>query len=71
MNYTVELHFRVYDDSCGEYVFIGPDADGLGLCDIRYCDKNGIPYNRITASKDMMRLVHNCLGKYLDQTENE
>lgn len=33
---TTETLVRVYDDAHGWYVQIGPDRDGLGLCEISY-----------------------------------
>lgn len=35
-NITTETLVRVYDDDHGWFVQVGPDADGLGLCEIRY-----------------------------------
>lgn len=37
--YSVETYTRVYNDNHGGYVQIGPDSDGLGLCEIRYVEE--------------------------------
>jgi len=34
--FTKEKSVRVYDDKTGAYVRVGPDRDGLDLCEISY-----------------------------------
>ena len=41
MGFSAEKSVRVYDDTSGEYVYIGPDADGLDLVELRSYDATG------------------------------
>ena len=55
--YSVETVRKVYDDSCGEHIYIGPDADGLDLVELRYVDSKGVISNRISMPKALALLV--------------
>lgn len=35
MNVSLDTFRRVYDDTTGHYIEVGPDADALGLVEIR------------------------------------
>ncbi len=38
---STEFSARIYNDSTGDYVQIGPDPDGLDLCQITKHEKGG------------------------------
>lgn len=55
--YSVETVRKVYDDSCGDHIYVGPDADGLDLVELRYVDSKGVISNRISMPKTLALLV--------------
>ena len=55
--YSVETVRKVYDDSCGDHIYIGPDADGLDLVELRYVDSKGAISSRISMPKTLALLV--------------
>lgn len=60
--FSKETLHRVYDDTTGDYLEIGPDADALDLIEIRaYTSKTfaGVPEctNRIVIHPDSLDLV--------------
>ena len=55
--YSVETVRKVYDDSCGEHIYIGPDADGFDLIELRYVDSKGVIGSRISMPKALALLV--------------
>lgn len=71
--YSIEKSYRVYNDSTGEYVRIGPDADGLDLVDIWSCDKDDNIESsgnaRISMPLEQAKLVADALNKYLAELE--
>lgn len=46
--FTKEHVIKVWDDSNGTHVYVGPDADGLELVELRYIDEDGEIGDRIT-----------------------
>lgn len=50
MSVTVEKIIKIYDDTTGELIQIGPDSDGLELVEITYRDSDGNPLATITAN---------------------
>ena len=40
-NYSIETIYRVYNDKSGEYIEVGPDADGIGLIEVRMYTDDG------------------------------
>jgi hypothetical protein len=52
--YTIERVMNVWDDESGDHVYVGPDADGLDLAELRYVDSTGKIANRITLPREMM-----------------
>ena len=57
--FSVETVRKVYDDSCGDHIYVGPDADCLGLVELRYVDSKGVIANgsRISMPKTQALLV--------------
>lgn len=55
--YTIETVRKVYDDSCGTHIYVGPDADGLGLIELRDVDSKGVVINCIPMPKPLALLV--------------
>ena len=57
--YSVETVRKIYDDSCGDHIYVGPDADCLGLIELRYVDSKGLIANgsRIAMPKTQALLV--------------
>ena len=51
MTYTTETHFKIFNDSSGAALRVGPDADGLGLVEIDGKDDFG----RIVLPPEMAR----------------
>lgn len=68
--YSTDVVIRVWDDSSGCRVEIGPDGDGLELVEIRYYEKDREPLARITIMPEYAEKVHAALGKYLRETHN-
>lgn len=52
--YTTEMNIRVYDDSTGNYVEIAPDADALGLIELRLVEDDSIK-QRICMTQEQAR----------------
>jgi hypothetical protein len=73
--YTIESIKRVYDDDCGEYVQVSPDADGLNCVEIRqYNSKGNICGDgqaRITMAPAMAEKLAEALQAYLDDLKKE
>lgn len=38
MAFSSEKSIRIYNDSTGDFIYIGPDSDGLGLVEIYRSD---------------------------------
>ena len=55
--FSVEKFFRVYNDKTGDYIEVCPDADGLGLIEIRQCNRNGGIGERITLEAECAALI--------------
>lgn len=36
--YTTETSVRIYNDESGDYIYVGPDSDGLDLVSIYWSD---------------------------------
>ncbi len=69
-SYTVETHLRIYDDSDGSFLSISPDADALGLIEIRSCLKSGEieakGNARVVMNLEQAILFHKSLGVYIE-----
>lgn len=65
MEYTIEHHIRVYNDSNGDFISVSPDGDGLDLVEIRQCDNKGIIESRITVPVELATKLYEALGSYL------
>lgn len=46
--FSLERHFRVYNDSTGEYIEIRPDADGLDLVELNGFASDGKKTSSLT-----------------------
>ena len=61
--FSTEIVHRVYNDTTGEYIEVGPDADGINHIEIRFVDVNGKIGNRLCGPPEQMRLVAEALLK--------
>lgn len=55
--YSVETVRKIWDDSCGEHIYIGPDADCLDLVEIRHVNDKNVIGSRIAFPKTLALLV--------------
>ncbi len=55
MNGDFEMRFRLNHDSCGDYVEVSEDADGLGLVEIRARDESDKIQARITLTDEQAK----------------
>ena len=46
--FTIERVAKVYDDDSAEYVYVGPDADGLDCVELRFYGDDGEIVTRLT-----------------------
>jgi hypothetical protein len=61
--YTIERVIKVYDDGSGEYVYIGPDADGLDMVELRACGEGGRITSRMAMTKEQALLVAKAINE--------
>jgi hypothetical protein len=67
--YTTETIRQIWSNF-GYRIEIGPDADGLGVIEIRYIEKDGEqPIGRITMDGDLAKLVAKVLTEYVAELE--
>lgn len=57
MRVSIEALYRVYNDDDGTYVEVGEDGDGLGLVELRYCERSGKVTERFSVPVEMATLV--------------
>ncbi len=62
-NYSIETIYRVYNDKSGEYIEVGPDADGIGLIEIRMYTDDGKISQRVMGTSIEMKLVAEAILK--------
>ena len=55
--FTVEMHYRVYNENSGDFVTIRPDCDGLGLLEV----DGGQDYGRIVIPLGMADMLAGCI----------
>jgi len=61
--YSVETVYRIYNDKSGEYIEVGPDADGIDLVEVRCYTDDGKVGNRIMGTPLEMKLVAEAILK--------
>lgn len=71
MKFTLERSVKVYDDQCGSYREVRPDADGLWLVEIRDCDANGNELARMVMHPQAARLLAQALVEVAEHVEAE
>lgn len=69
MSVSVEITRRVYNDDSGEFVQIGPDGDGLGICHIHFED--GDLTHDFYITKEHARAVGEQLIKLADDMQDQ
>lgn len=73
--YSHEVFHRIYGDSEGRYIQVGPDADSLGLVEINTATtKDNAEYwgdCRVTVQPAMARLIGYALLKAADEVESK
>ena len=57
MKFTEEIVHQIWDDKTGERVEVGPDADSIGLIEIRQVDSTGKIVERITINPEIAEMV--------------
>lgn len=57
MGFSSETHIKVWDDECGSYIQVGPDADSLGLIELRAIESDGREHSRMTMVVEQAKLV--------------
>ena len=65
-DYTLEHVIKVWDNKTGDHVYVGPDADGLELVDLRYVDSAGKIVARITIPREMVVMVARAINELYD-----
>ena len=53
MAYVVERSIKIYEDEEDDYIYIGPDADGMGLVEIS-CSIDSHPPMNVTKEEAML-----------------
>ena len=61
--YSTEVVHRVFNDDTGEYIEVGPDADGGDLLELRQINSDGKIAARIVGEPEQMRLVAEAILK--------
>ena len=63
----LEKHMRIYNDDCGSYVEVKPDADGLGLIELNHVENDGknIPNRGFVVTKEEALLLIKALEEVL------
>jgi hypothetical protein len=65
--FSTEIVHKVYNDDTGEFIEVGPDADGTDLIEIRCVDANGNIGNRLCGEPEQMRLVAEAILKLTEK----
>lgn len=66
-SYTSEIVRKVYDDQHGNHIYIGPDADGLDLVEVREVDDKNVILGRFVMNPIQAKMV----GEALIAASNE
>lgn len=72
--YSLESVYEIWNDQLGTHLRVGPDADGVGLIDIKYVNESGqtVPSDRLKITLDEAKLLITALQKVVAQeTEND
>lgn len=68
---TVERVIKIWRDSYGDHIYVGPDADGLNAVELREVDSNGKITHRFSMTQEEAILVAKAiLELYSDKTKN-
>jgi len=70
-NYSLETFQRIYNDQNGEYIQIGPDADALGLVQIRSYRRNGELEGHMTFTPEQATLLAQALANVTSELEKD
>lgn len=62
--FSLEKVFRIYDDTTGDYLEIGPDMDALELIELRAYTSAGDIVQRFTIHPDSLDLVIQALENF-------
>lgn len=55
--YTLETSYRIWNDCTGESIWVGPDADGLEMIEIRSLDEQGTVLVDFVLTKEVARML--------------
>jgi hypothetical protein len=67
MKFTLETSYKIYDEENGSYIEICPDADGLGLIEIRDVNEKGVITNTITMPPEQAKMVNLALNLLINE----
>ena len=59
--FTLEAHYKIYNDADGSYIEVKPDADALGLIEIRQFDE-GKEVARLTLPAKQAELLRQAIN---------
>lgn len=68
--HTVDRVIRIWDDTEGESITVGPDGDALGLVELRALNRDGKVIREITFSREEGLLVIQALAEYCGDDRN-
>jgi len=57
MTHGLETHQRIYNDVTGDYINIGPDADGLDMIEIAHVEDGKMSSNRVVVTDEQLPLL--------------
>jgi hypothetical protein len=71
MAYSLETFQRIYNDQHGDYIQIGPDADALGLVEIRSYTRDGKLETSMVFAPEQITLLCQALAKAASELEKD
>ena len=63
---SVEGLVRIYIDATGEYIEVCPDADSLGMLEVRQCNRDSKITDRLTITREQAKLLSKVLIQVLE-----
>lgn len=67
--YTVDVSYKIYNNEDGSYIEVCPDADGLGLVEVRYVDEKEVIHERLTFQPEQAYLVSTAINNCTSDLE--
>jgi hypothetical protein len=66
---SYERVIKIYNDKSGDYIYVGPDADGLDMVEIRDVDMRGPIMARFALTKEQALLVAKAINELYGDKE--